>query len=306
MEPLRLAFRGLTATARIVSTLRVWLLLARHDSTEVPTGMKRSMSNFIRVVAWLALLLGITVDAAEPNRLRILSYNIHHAEGVDRKLDVERIAGVIRSVEPDLVALQEVDQKVKRTQVVDQPAELARLTKMHVVFGANIELQGGHYGNAVLSRFPITRHKNHLLPNIDGGEQRGVIEAEIKFPDSNDSLSLLATHLDFRADERERLASARLINDLAAKHLDRPALLAGDLNATPDSKTLQEFEKRWVQANERPMATVPVNQPTQQIDFILLRPRNRWKVIEVKVLDEAVASDHRAIFAILELLPSKE
>ena len=54
------------------------------------------------------------------------------------------------------------------------------------------------------------------------------------------------------------------------------------------------------------MATVPVDQPTKQIDFILYRPRNRWKVIEVKVLDEAVASDHRAIFAVLELLPSKE
>ena len=133
-------------------------------------------------------------DAAEPIRLRVLSYNIHHAEGVDRKLDVERIAGMIRSVEPDLVALQEVDQKVKRTQVVDQPAELAKLTKMQVVFGANIELQGGHYGNAVLSRFSITRHTNHLLPNIDDSEQRGVIEAEIKVPDSNEPLLLLATH----------------------------------------------------------------------------------------------------------------
>ena len=111
---------------------------------------------------------------------------------------MERIARVIRSVEPDLVALQEVDQKVKRTQSIDQPKELAKLTKMQVVFGANIELQGGHYGNAVLSRFPITRHKNHLLPNIDDSEQRGVIEAEIKLPESKRSVLLLATHLDFR------------------------------------------------------------------------------------------------------------
>ena len=242
--------------------------------------------------------------AAEPIRLRVLCYNIHHAEGVDRKLDVERIASVIRSVAPDLVALQEVDQKVKRTQVVDQPAQLAKLTKMHVVFGANIELQGGYYGNAVLARFPLIRHQNHLLPNIDNSEQRGVIEAEIKVPDLNEPLLLLATHLDFRADERERLASAKAINELIAKHATQPALLAGDLNATPDSKTLQEFETRWTRANERPMATVPVDQPAKQIDFILFRPRDRWKVVEVKVLDEAVASDHRAIFAVLELQPS--
>ena len=81
---------------------------------------------------------------------------------------------------------------------------------MNVVFGANIELQGGHYGNAVLSRFPITRHKNHLLPSIDDSEQRGVIEAEITLSKSNQSLLLLATHLDYRTDERERLASAKV------------------------------------------------------------------------------------------------
>ncbi|QDT33270.1 endonuclease/exonuclease/phosphatase family protein [Thalassoglobus polymorphus] len=247
-----------------------------------------------------------TSHSAEPTRLRILSYNIHHAEGVDRKLDVERIARVILSVKPDVVALQEVDQKVKRTDNIDQPAELARLTEMNIVFGANIELQGGHYGNAVLSRFPITQHKNHLLPNIDDSEQRGVIEAEIRLPKPNQSLLLFATHLDFRADERERLASAKFINELIADHAQHPALLAGDLNATPDSETLKLFERKWTRTNEVPMATVPVNQPRRQIDFILHRPANRWKVVEFKVLDEAVASDHRAIFAVLELQPDGE
>ncbi len=241
--------------------------------------------------------------SAEPTQLRVLSYNIHHAEGVDRKLDVERIARIILSVKPDVVALQEVDRKVKRTGSVDQPAELARLTEMNIVFGANIELQGGHYGNAVLSRFPITRHKNHLLPNIDGSEQRGVIEAEMRLPNSDQTLLLLATHLDFRPDQRERLASAKFINELIADHPQHPALLAGDLNATPDSETLQLLGTKWIRTNEVPMATVPVDQPRRQIDFILHRPANRWKVVEVKVLDEAIASDHRAIFAVLELQP---
>ena len=251
----------------------------------------------------LSLLITVAATAGEPFRLRVLSYNIHHAEGVDGRLDVERIARVIQSVEPDLVALQEVDEKVKRTQAIDQPSELARLTKMHVVFGANIELQGGHYGNAVLSRFPIVRHTHHLLPNIGASEQRGVIEAEITLPASEQPVLFLVTHLDFRADDRERLASATAINDLAAKHPQKPALLAGDLNATPESKTLERFASMWTQANEKPIATVPVEQPTEQIDFILYRPHGGWKVIETQVLDEAVASDHRAIFAVLELLP---
>lgn len=244
-------------------------------------------------------------NSAEPLRLTVLSYNIHHAEGVDGKLDVERIANVIQSVKPDLVALQEVDQKVKRSQGIDQPAELARLTKMQVVFGANIALQGGHYGNAILSRHPIARQQNHLLPNIDKSEQRGVIEAEITLPNLKQPLLLLATHFDFRRDERERLESAKVINELAAKHDSLPALLAGDLNATPESKTLELLAMQWKRANAEPLPTIPVKEPKQQIDFILYRPQNRWKVIEVKVLDEAVASDHRGIAATLELLTSE-
>ncbi|MEX2025646.1 MAG: endonuclease/exonuclease/phosphatase family protein, partial [Pirellulaceae bacterium] len=61
-------------------------------------------------------------------QLRVLTYNIHHGEGIDGKLDLPRIARVIESVDPDLVALQEVDRRVERTGSVDQPAELARLT----------------------------------------------------------------------------------------------------------------------------------------------------------------------------------
>lgn len=254
-----------------------------------------------------AIVLSVsTSDSAEPIRLRVLSYNIHHGEGVDRMLDLERIAKVILSVNPDVVALQEVDQNVMRTASVDQPAELARLTKMDVVFGANIELQGGHYGNAVLSRYPIARHKNHLLPNIENSEQRGVIETEIKFPRTDQPMLLLATHLDYRPDDRERLASAKVINELISRHPQRLALLAGDLNATPDSETLQLFETIWTRANAKPLATVPVSEPLKQIDFILYRPASCWIVVEVKVLDEAVASDHRAIFAVLELQKEKE
>jgi endonuclease/exonuclease/phosphatase family metal-dependent hydrolase len=77
------------------------------------------------------------------------------------------------------VALQEVDCNPKRTSGVDRPAELARLTKMQVVFGDNIPYQGGRYGNAVLSRLSIVRHENHPLPSFHEGEQRGVLEVAV-------------------------------------------------------------------------------------------------------------------------------
>lgn len=241
--------------------------------------------------------------SSDAPRLRVLSYNIHHGEGVDGKLDLGRIAGVIKSVSPDLVALQEVDRGTQRTNRVGQPAELARLTGMNVVFGGNIRYEGGDYGNAVLSRSPIRQHKNHLLPLFDDGEQRGVLEVEVEMPGGAGTVWLLATHLDHRKADRERLASAATINKLAAARAGQPAVLAGDLNDLPDSETLGRLRTAWTRANEKVLPTIPVNQPTQQIDFILFRPADRWKVIEVRVLDEAVASDHRAIFAVLELLP---
>jgi endonuclease/exonuclease/phosphatase family metal-dependent hydrolase len=264
--------------------------------------------NSLRIFVSLALATGLVCDVSagespKPLRVRVLSYNIHHGEGIDGKLDLERIARVVKAVKPDLVALQEVDRKVQRTRNVDQPAELARLTGMKVVFGGNIELQGGEYGNAVLSRAPILRHRNHLLPCFDKGEQRGVLAVELKI--GGVELIFQATHLDHRADGRERLASARAINELATRAPDRPALLAGDLNDLPDSPPLTELGKHWQRSNERILPTVPVKDPRRQIDYILYRPNDRWRVIETMVLEEAVASDHRAILAVLDLVADK-
>lgn len=267
------------------------------------------MSNRSQAIGVLAVLLFAAVHACaqepSPVRLRVLSYNIHHGAGVDGKLDLERIARVIRYSKPDLVALQEVDRNVKRTNVVDQPEELAKLCEMHVVFGANIDLQGGEYGNAILSRFPIRKSKNHRLPNIDDGEQRGTLDAEIAIPGVEFPLRFLSTHFDHRPDDAERRASAKAVNELVAQSADRPALLAGDLNDTPDSETLRVLASTWNVANSKPLPTVPVDEPKRQIDYVLLRPAARWKVVEARVLKEAVASDHRAILAVLELRGSE-
>ena len=81
-----------------------------------------------------------------------------------------------------------------------------------------------------------------------------------------------------------------------------PGILAGDLNDVPDSLALKEVGKSWVRTNPEITPTVPVAKPARQIDYILVRPKGRWKVVETHVLDEAVASDHRAIFAVIELV----
>jgi endonuclease/exonuclease/phosphatase family metal-dependent hydrolase len=239
------------------------------------------------VVRILAIFL--LAWAAFAAQIRVLSYNIRHGQGMDGKVEVARIAAVIRSVQPDLAALQEVDRNVGRSGRVDQAAELGRLTGLEALFGRTIDLDGGEYGNAVLTALPVKRWTNHPLP---GAEPRGVIEA-----DCGDFV-FFATHLDVGRDEAARLASVQEINRRARP----PALLAGDLNSGPGSAPLKALAAEWSVAGEAlELPTLPAPKPVRQIDFVLFRPADRWRVIEVRVLDEPVASDHRPILAVLEL-----
>jgi endonuclease/exonuclease/phosphatase family metal-dependent hydrolase len=234
-------------------------------------------------------------------RVRVLTYNIHHGEGVDRVLDLGRIARVIQEVGPDLVALQEVDRRAARTGSVDQPAELARLTGLDVVFGPNIPLQGGDYGNAVLSRWPIVRAVNHPLPNVDAGEQRVLLEVHRSAPGYAGPFVLWATHLDHRQTDAERVASAEVITRLSSAQPGVPMLLAGDLNDIPTSRTLAILGTAWTQANADDLPTIPTERPIRQIDYVLVRPGDRWRLVDARVLDEAVASDHRPLLVDLEV-----
>lgn len=243
----------------------------------------------------------LTTEDDQNLRLRILSYNIHHAEGVDGKLDVPRIAQVILSVDPDLVALQEVDKNTIRTGKVNQDIELSRLTKMNSVFGSNITFQGGQYGNAILSKFPIIKNKNFLLPNVDSGEQRGLLQSQIQISNKENVL-FFSTHLDHRRSDTERLASAKAINQIIGLDNKSPAILAGDFNDVPDSPTLNELGKVWLRTNKKILRTIPASKPSRQIDYIFVQPKERWKIIESQILDEDIASDHRAIFSIIELI----
>ena len=209
--------------------------------------------------------------AAEPQQLRVLSYNIHHGEGVDGKLDLPRIAEVIRAADPEVVALQEVDRNTTRTGRVDQPAELARLTGMHAVFEKNIDYAGGQYGNAVLTKLPVLRHQNIPLPSFYDGQQRGALCVELNW--QGRPLVFVATHFDYHPLERERMASAKTVNELIARYGETPMILAGDLNATLGSAPLLLLQRMWNIVGEREQPTFPASQPQRQIDFILTRPR---------------------------------
>ncbi len=234
----------------------------------------------------------IPLPAAGEDTLRIVVYNIHHGEGMDGRVDLERIAALIRAHDPDLVALQEVDRGVERTGGVDQAEAIGRLTGLTPVFGAFMPYQGGEYGMAVLSRWPIVGSDNLRLP--DGAEPRTALAVRVRSP-SGSEIRFVGIH--FYRTEQERLAQAtRLLEHIAGDTV--PLILAGDFNSTPGSAVMAALETRFAIADKgADHLTFPSESPEREIDFVLFAPADRFVVLEHHPLDEPVASDHRPLFA---------
>lgn len=237
--------------------------------------------------------------AANEAEVGILTYNIHHGEGTDGVLDLARIAKVIRSTSPDIVALQEVDQDTNRTGKIDQAKELARLTNMNYVFGSSMVHDGGKYGNAILTKFDITDFKVVPLP----GEPRSALVAKIAIPNiqsnSFNEITFISTHLD--TELKHRLDSLPILDDLYKTIKGNDAIISGDLNAVKGSRTINHFNNNWENATRNDLFTAPAISPSKQIDFIFYKPLNKWQVLESKVLNEPVASDHLPLYVKIKL-----
>jgi endonuclease/exonuclease/phosphatase family metal-dependent hydrolase len=256
--------------------------------------VKRSVSLAVATAALAAVCSGQQSTAqAAPATFRAMTYNIHHGEGADGRLDVERIAAVIRDERADLVALQEVDKGVERTNRRDLPAELAALTGMTCLFRSNYPFQGGEYGNAILTRFPVKRWTNTLLRMLRPGEQRGVLHAVVDA--GGRDLLFLATHIDHRPDDAERLANVEQFREVLAEYGKMPALFGGDFNDTPLSRThaamAATFDDAWAKAGDGVGFTIPSREPNKRIDFLWLSHGAPLRVIRAWV-PRSEASDH--------------
>jgi endonuclease/exonuclease/phosphatase family metal-dependent hydrolase len=234
--------------------------------------------------------------------LRVLSYNIHHGEGDDGKLDLPRLAAVITASRADLVALQEVDQNTKRTGGVDQAAELARLTGLRFVYGKAMDYQGGAYGQALLSRWPLEDFIVHPLPNPAKVEPRIAIVATVRAPGMK-PFRFVGTHLDASRDDTARWQQAQKLNELLAGEAT-PTILVGDFNARPETRVMQELLGKFSDASTAsPAPTSPAKHPTGRIDYVLLRPAGTWITRSSVVIAEPVASDHRPV--LVELISAR-
>lgn len=238
-----------------------------------------------------------TAGAAASDTIRILAYNTHHGAGLDGVLDLERIGALIRSVNPDLVTLQEIDQVVDRTGEVDQPQTYGELTGMEALFGEFMPYGGGRYGMALLSRLPVSEWENILLP--PGAEPRSTLAARVTLANSGREVWIAGIH--FYRTEEERLAQARTTVEFFAEE-EIPVFLAGDFNSQPGTAVMTFLEEEWANpAKAGTPFTFPADGPEREIDFILVRPKSGFRVLEYRVLDESVASDHRPILMQVEI-----
>lgn len=239
-----------------------------------------------------------------PARVTVLTYNIYHGEDANGGSNLDAVAKVINAIKPDLVALQEVDNKTTRAKGLDLTAELSQRTGMQGVFGKAMDFAGGGYGEAVLSRLPILSHKTHALPHTPNAEPRAALEIKVRLP-GGDSMVFVGTHLDHLRDRKNRSMQATRINEIYAA-CELPALLAGDLNALPASETMSLLGQQWRMTDpveQKP--TFPAVKPRRKIDYVMYKPAGRWQVIKTEVIDEKVASDHCPVLAVLELLPAE-
>ena len=256
------------------------------------------------IILVLGVCAGGCADAKieSPVRVAVLTYNIYHGEDANGGSNLDAVAGIINSLEPDLVALQEVDNKTGRAKGLDLTTELSRRTGMQGIFGKAMDYDGGGYGEAVLSRHPIIETKNNLLPHTAKAEPRAALEVHIELP-GGAKMAFVGTHLDHQRDQSNRMMQVKRIMELYENY-DLPIVLAGDLNATPGSDPINLLSRQWSgAARDDPQPTFPSIKPARKIDYIMYKPNARWKVVEVRVIDEKVASDHCPVLAVLELLP---
>ncbi|HSC55453.1 MAG TPA: endonuclease/exonuclease/phosphatase family protein [Phnomibacter sp.] len=243
----------------------------------------------------LGVLLLMAMQAGSQT-LRIMSYNIHHAQNESGVMDVKGLADFIVKMKPDLVALQEVDSMCKRSGRIDIAAELGRLTGMYYYFGKAMNYDGGGYGEAFLSRFPIQSISTVALPiqPNKNREPRAAIEAVMLLPNQK-TIKLVATHLDHLDDETDRLMQTRFMADRYRQET-MPFILIGDMNAEPGSAPIKQLmEVATAPALDKNQFTWPSGVPTKKIDYMLLSNNANWQCKKFEVPEEKHISDHRPV-----------
>ncbi|MFA5417992.1 MAG: endonuclease/exonuclease/phosphatase family protein [Bacteroidales bacterium] len=239
----------------------------------------------------------MTVDAS----FRVMCYNIHHCDppyNTGEATDIDTIIGVIAKQNPDIVALQEVDVYTTRSgSNVHQAKVIADRLGMNYFFAPAINYQGGKYGVAILSKFPMSENNLLELPRPDvNGEKRVLARSKITLSDGT-FIRFGCTHFDLKTDNKR--AQVAKVNELALSE-SLPFIIAGDLNATEGSIVINTLDDVFTRSCTGCSPTSPARNPQNTIDYIAYRhPENNFSIVSHKTVNETFASDHRPIVAVI-------
>ena len=234
-----------------------------------------------------------------------MTYNVHRCVGVDRKLDLSRVAAVIAHAKPDIVALQEVDVGRPRTGGVDQAHALAAKLGMAFHFNAALQVEEERYGDAILASGELTLIKAGPLPAARGLEPRGALLVDIALQGRR--LQVLNTHLGLAPYEQRAQAAALAGPEwLGGAHRRDPIVLLGDFNATPRYAAYQTLAAILPDARGTARAahppTFPSRLPMLALDHVFVSGGIR--VTSALTLTEPLtrlASDHLPLVVDFEL-----
>lgn len=257
------------------------------------------------ILLFISLILTISTSCInkhheKPHTIKVMSYNIRYTLGMDEKYDIDRIAKVIIQQAPDIVGLQEISDSI-------MAAKLGELTGMNYVFGPSQESMK-EYGDAILSKHPFEWVGNLSIPSASSSRYQVMgIDVDLSEVYGEDAeIRFLNTHFDWLrsiGSQQARLASVDVIELGFMSKENLPAILTGDLNAEPNSAPLQKLKKNgWIyMQGGKELYTIPVVNPEKEIDYVLIRPKKAWKIVNIHVVQEQVASDHLPIVMVLEL-----
>ncbi|WP_316785282.1 endonuclease/exonuclease/phosphatase family protein [Pedobacter frigiditerrae] len=233
--------------------------------------------------------------------LKVMTYNIHHANPPSKPglIDLDAIAAVIKKENPDLVGLQEVDCFTKRSGNIDEAKVLAEKTGMHFQFFKAIDHDGGDYGVAILSKFPLQNGTKVDLPQVIKAEARVLSYATVTLPNKT-KLIFANTHLDATRPDSNRVVQMKSI--LSALSLKKEAIiLVGDLNCEARAEPIILLDQQYKRSCTASCAhTIPQDFPKKTIDYIALKNAN-WNVSGYYVIPETYASDHRPVVSVYQV-----
>ena len=251
--------------------------------------------------------------------LNLASYNI----GAARVSDIETVTKAVGALKADVITLNEVDRLTARSGKVDQVKEIAEALNYNYVFGKTIDFDGGEYGIAILSKFPIGASEIVRLPSGDPkvDEARIVLLAEVQVPGFDNPIVFMNTHLDYKEDHSIQRPQIQCINDLAVANISthkitdfttKIKILAGDFNDTYNSENVAELSRYWnlvTSDDPNDMRTWPAANPMADLDHIFTSRGQIWEVKSVEVLggtDRGIdwngTSDHNPIVTTLQLV----